>query len=515
MSLDLRSLVLQGLRRGRLVFPATNQIQPINEAIGAGSKWFGSSGEAPAVAAILTNDIASVQLILGAIAMRSRLISLPLPGRGADPVGYASFINEALTTSATTQVIARDDAAELLESVGVPAIRHSSMNDRTRLAAGDRPDFELVQYTSGTTSRPKPILLRGVDLAANISAILERVEPCSGDVTVSWLPLSHDMGLIGMLMASLAAAQDDWTSGGELVLIEPERFLRDPASWLELVDHWRGTFTAAPDFGLRMATRRPPRGSVNLACLRQVITGGEIVRPSTLTAFDEAFTPSGLSELSLAPAYGMAELGLAATLCGPHEPWQQIHLDAESLQPVDDTTSSARRRMLEVASSGRALHGYSVTISPADHTIQIHSENVGSNGVDELSLAPGGVLRTNDFGLMAEDDHLYVIGRSDDVLVVNGRNLWAPEIEAAAGWVSGVRPGRVRASVLPTGEWVLEAERSVSAPAVTGEQDDSRLRSSLRQAIVGVCGIAPDLLILCEPGTVEITSSGKVRRTLP
>lgn len=511
MKPDLRSLALDGLMQVRLVFPATGQILPANEAVRNGSHWFGPAANSSAVAAILTNDALSVQLILGAIAARSRLVSLPLPGRGADPADYAILLNDALAATGTYGVVARDDAARLLEDVGVPAIRHSSLNARSLLAEGDRPDFELIQYTSGTTSNPKPILLSGSNLAANITSILERAEPCAGDVTVSWLPLSHDMGLIGMLLASLGAAQDNWTSGGELVLIEPEGFLRNPGSWLELIDQWRGSFTAAPDFGLRIATRRPPAGKVDLSCLRQVITGGEIIRPATLTAFEEAFAPSGLSQLALAPAYGMAELGLAATLTGPHDRWQQMTVELETLRPAKKRCTEGGEQTVDLAASGMSLHGYKVTASTDDHMIVVETDHAGADGTSGLPLAAYGKIRTKDLGFLGVDGQLYVVGRADDVVVVNGRNLWAPEIESAAGRVPGVRAGRVRTGVRPTGEWFLEVERSKSAQ-VAGQRDNAGLRSALRQAVVRACGIAPDEIHIRVSGEVQTTSSGKVRR---
>lgn len=501
MTQTLRSLVLEGLDRGRLILPATDEVLELNRMIQVGQGWYSPDASEPVLAAMLTNDAPSVHLILGAIAAGARLVSLPLPGRAADPATYAHFLNDALKATGASRVVARDDVTELLDAVSVPSLAHSKITSSLPLAmSGD--SFELIQYTSGSTSRPKPILLSSEVLAGNITAILERAEPCSGDVTVSWLPLSHDMGLIGMLLASLAAAENSWTAGAELVLLEPERFLRRPGLWLEAIDQWRGTFTAAPDFGLRLGMERTPLADLDLGCLRHVIVGGEIVRPATLRSFQEAFEAAGLTEYALAPAYGMAELGLAATMTGPHERWRTTSPPPEDLgeQLVGSTVT-------EVASSGTPLGGYDVTVGQSPGQIAISTRLVGRDAITNDSMAgTNGELVTGDLGFI-EDSQLYVLGRLDDVLVVNGRNVLAPEIEAAVSAVDGVRSGRVTAVGLPTGEWVIVAETEIV------EAEAKQLRKAIRRMAVKVTSTAPDMIHLIPGGTLPMTSSGKPQRS--
>jgi acyl-CoA synthetase (AMP-forming)/AMP-acid ligase II len=489
-------MVLDGLRRVRIVFPASDTIRPINQVVDAGRSQFTPDADQPVVAAMLTNDEPSVELVLGAIARGAVLVSLPLPGRAVAIDAYVGFLRQALTDSGATSVVARDDIAAMLRSAGIEATAHSERSTSAPVASSG-PGFELIQYTSGSTGPPKPIRVDHHVLATNIAAILDRVRARSGDVTVSWLPLSHDMGLIGMLLASLAAADDTWTAGAEIILIEPEAFLRRPAIWMEAISHWHGTFTAAPDFGYRLAVTRHAGGDLNLATLRHAIIGGEVVRAPTLRTFDDTFRPAGLAASAFAPAYGMAELGLAATMTGPDETWRSTDLAPDE---------GAARTLV---SSGRPLDGYTVDVDEDTARLTVVGPAAGYDAITGAPLAPGGRLLTGDTGFVTADGWVYVTGRLDDIIVVNGRNISALDIEAAVSTVPGVRPGRVAAVNLESGEWIVVAERQTAGSDDCGQAS----QRDVRQAAVAAVNAAPDDIALLPPGSLPMTSSGKLQRT--
>jgi len=491
MSVSLRSLVLDGLDRSKLVFPSSGTTVDTLAALDAGVRRFHPGASTGVVAAMLTNDLPSVELVLGSIAAGATLVSIPLPGRAEAPEHYAAFVRNALDTTGAGSVIARDDIADLMGSVGIATVGHASLASDRPLAA-PTGDFELVQFSSGSTARPKAIRLSSATLTANITAILNRVQPRSGDVTISWLPLSHDMGLIGMLLSSLAATSSGWTDGGEIVLLEPERFLRQPGIWLDALHHWRGTFTAAPDFGYRLATTRPTTAALDLSPLRHAIMGGEVIRSATINAFEDRFAGSKLSPQAVAPAYGMAELGLAATMTRPSERWISTSHGAS-----------------DVVSSGTALDGYEIRISADTGQIIIDAPALGNlaNKPDTAAAVEGSLI-TNDTGFLSPDGHLFVTGRLDDILVVHGRNIPALELEATIGTIPGVRTGRVTAFTVPTGEWIIVAEPDPAVPTT----DIGPLVRGIRQAAVAASGVAPDTVALIRPGTLPMTSSGKPQR---
>jgi fatty-acyl-CoA synthase len=489
-------MVLDGLSRVRVVFPVSDTIRHINQVVDAGRAQYTSDADQPVVAAMLTNDEPSVELVLGAIAQGAVLVSLPLPGRAVAADSYIGFLRRALADSGATRVVARDDIAVMLRSAGIEATAHSEISASPPVATSG-PGFELIQYSSGSTGPPKPIRVDHEVLATNIAAILDRVQARSGDVTVSWLPISHDMGLIGMLLASLAAADDTWTAGAEIVLIDPEAFLRRPTIWMEAISHWQGTFTAAPDFGYRLAVTRHAGGDLNLTTLRHAIIGGEVVRAPTLRSFDEAFRPAGLVPSVFAPAYGMAELGLAATMTGPDEVWRSTDLAA----------GDAPARTL--VSSGRPLGGYTIDVDEDTARLTVVAPAAGRDGLTGAPLAPDGRLLTGDTGFVTPDGWVYVTGRLDDIIVVNGRNISALDIEAAVSAVPSVRAGRVAAVNLESGEWVIAAELQ----AVGSDGGAQGIQRDVRGAAVGAVNAAPDDIALLPPGSLPMTSSGKLQRT--
>lgn len=509
----LATLVRSGLERAEIVFanPADGYDGRALAERGAGR--VSADADQPAIGALLTNDPGSVELVLGAIEAGARLVSLPLPPRAADLTRYVSGLQEACHAHGVREVVARPDVAALLSHCDLTAVSHDSVGARP-LARPAPQGFELVQFTSGSTGSPKGITVRADDLTVNILAILQRIAPKPGDVTVSWLPLSHDMGLIGMLLTSLVAAADRWVGGGTLALLRPEDFLRRPTTWLEALDHWRGTVTAAPDFAFRMATTRVPP-ALDLSAMRCAIVGGEVVRPSTLEAAAAALAPAAFSSFALCPAYGLAEVGVAATLTSPDEPWREVALDLAALADRQVAPARGAHPSTRLAASGTPLDGYRVDVA----------EEVGGGGLGAISVtipAPGphegsvggpapsrDRIETGDLGLVREG-RLYVCGRDDDHIVVHARTIYAPAVEDAIAEVGAVRRGRSTVVDLAGGEWGIAAE--VSVDVISSPTLAASVVREIRQAAVESGAARPDHVALLRPGTLPMTSSGKVQR---
>lgn len=512
MSPALSKLVADGAAHARLAFGVDGTPVAAEELATTGATLFGDGADTDRVGLLMTNDRPTVEVFLGALVAGCEVVSLPPPGRGVDPAAYGSFITDVCATARISEVVVADEYGDLLEAAGLRVRRHADRSSRP-LAAPSDAGFELVQFTSGSTGPPRGIRLDDARLGANITAILDRVRPQEREAVVSWLPLAHDMGLVGMLLAGIAAGAPAWSTEADIVLLDPATFLRRPASWLEAIDRWRGSFTAGPDFGFRMATQRPPAGAVDLSHLRCVIVGGEIVREATLAGFCEAYQPSGFDPTALCPSYGLAEVGLAAAITPPDEPWRARSLSASALAddqvraPADGDTAMA------LVASGRALAGYDVRCdaeSAGIGPIVVDGPSVGVDAATGASLAGERGYDTGDVGFV-DDGWLYVCGRVDDYIVTRGRNVYAPVVEAAIGELDGVRPGRVTVVGLPDGSWAAVAEPA--GAEVPGPQAAESLRRRIRQAAVRATASKPDRVVVVAPGSLPLTSSGKLRRS--
>jgi fatty-acyl-CoA synthase len=465
---------------------------------------------------LMTNDRPTVELLLGAVAAGARIVSLPVPSRSADPEIYLEFIRAACEAQGATEIVVCDQYAELVSLSGVAARPHAELSSRPVAAPSGR-GFELVQYSSGSTSQPKAVLLEERELCSNIAAIIETLAPQPGDCTVSWLPLSHDMGLVGMLLTSIAAASPAWVGPGDIVLLDPTDFLRNPGLWLDAMSEFRCTFTAAPDFGFRLCLEQPRPGTHDLSSVRCAIVGGEPVRAATLRSFAERFAASRFPEVAFCPAYGMAEIGLAASLTPVRSLWRSLELQSVPLadhQVVrSDGTGGGGTRITELVSCGLPVPGYQIRCeAPPGEVgpILIHGPSIGRDGLTGASYADGsGWLRTGDLGTM-DDGALFVTGRTDDYITTNGRTTFAPPIEDALGSLDGIRAGRVALLGLPSGDWIAVAELADGGRLSPDEQ--ARLRRDINRTIVSFAGAHPTDIVLIKKGHLPMTSSGKLQR---
>ena len=366
---------------------------------------------------------------------------------------------------------------------------------------------ELVQFTSGSTGAPRGVRLSLDKLAANIEAILDVLELGPGDLSCSWLPLTHDMGLVGLTLAPMCAGGR--VGGGEVVLLTPEHFLRRPASWLAACSELRATVTAGPDFGLAIAARAGG-GPLDLSALRVCITGAEPVRAQTLIGFEEQFAPAGLPATALCPAYGLAEAALAVTMVRPRDRWHAV-------EPGELGISTTPGSGSMLVSCGRPLDGYQVasgdpTGGPSPILVSGPSTFDGYLHLERQESPPVDLIRTGDLGVVV-DGELFVVGRSDDVVVIAGRNLHLVDAERTVLAAGMVQSGRIQATPTDGGGYRLVVEFDPDGDEM-GSTDPSSLAARIRVAATAGTGISPDEVLFVERGELLRTASSKPRRRL-
>jgi acyl-CoA synthetase (AMP-forming)/AMP-acid ligase II len=480
---------------------------------GAAARWLrGRLGPGGRIAMVLTTSAECLATLVGAWRNGQGVVSLPLPGRGMSTTEYRTLLDRCCAASQAELVLVEDRYRALLPPLGVPVLTY-------RLCAREGPDpgaapgAELVQFTSGSTGDPKGVQLRLDAIAANLLAILEVMAPSGGDVACSWLPLSHDMGLVGVCLTSWIASAPRFADKASLCLIRPEAFVADPGIWLRSCSEFGATFTAAPTFAYALASRALPHsGPLDLSRLRVCIVGAESVRPDVLRRFAEAARPFGFDPLAFCPAYGLAEAAVAVTAQAPGKLWSSRDVDAAAL--ADGQLAPARGPgKREIVSCGPPLPGVHVRIATAPPAqdqvgeIEIQSPSLLSGYLPRLSqpITAGGWFTTRDLGFVAGGE-LYVVGRCDDVMMVRGRKIYEADILAVAAANPAVRTGAVAAVEDTDGGYAVVLETRGENPAYRD------LALDIDYRLVRHLGTGPHMVVVVEPGTLPKTSSGKVAR---
>ena len=361
--------------------------------------------------------------------------------------------------------------------------------------AASTDDTAFIQYTSGSTGRPRGVVLSHANVVRTVEFMAEAAQLTRDDVVVSWLPLYHDMGLIG------CAFTPPW-DGAPLYLLPPD--LKNPRVWLELVTRVRATFTVSPDFGYRNCVRNiADTGGLDLSSLKQALSGAEPVRPSTIEAFESKF---GVQNL-ITPCYGLAEATLAVAIWPRQTP---LRLDSSGkFLSVGQPCRGVRVRIMDgpdevkpgveaeicVASPG-VMQGY---YNNPEATAQV--------------LSPDGWLRTGDLGFLDAEGYLYVTGRLKDVIIVGGENVVPADVEEIVDHVPGVRySAAVGVDSARTGTQRLHVVAEVREQAGDAESL-SRLVREIVQRVREGRGHRPARVLLVRPGTIPKTSSGKIQRS--
>lgn len=382
-------------------------------------------------------------------------------------------------------------------------------------------DIALLQYTSGSTGKPKGVTLTHANLLANIRAMGERIQVDSNDVFVSWLPLYHDMGLIGAWLGSLYFSTS-------LVIMSPLSFLAKPERWLWAVHRNRATLTAAPNFAYELCLKRvrdEDLEGLQLNSLRVVFNGAEAVLPGTLLRFYERFAPYGLQFEALMPVYGLAEcsVGLSFPPLGRGPRIDKIEREsfmktARAIPVKDD------EHALCFVSCGQPLANHEIRIvdmsgrelpERQQGLLQFRGPSATCgyyrNPEKNKLLFDDSWLNSGDFAYIA-DGEVYITGRQKDVIIRAGQNIYPDEIEDAVNKIDGVRKGCVAvfgsaSRETGTERLIVLAETRESQP-ITLEQ----IRSKINSEVIALTGAPPDEIVLAPPHSVLKTSSGKIRR---
>jgi len=388
--------------------------------------------------------------------------------------------------------------------------------------APDDPAF--IQFSSGTTASPKPVQLSHRQILANVGAILNSIlnaypeGPERAHVGVSWLPLYHDMGLVGGVFTAVYHP-------GDLVLIPPELFVTRPALWLRALSRHRGSISPAPNFAYGLCLDRirdEELTGVDLSSWVVALNGAEPVTPSVLQRFVERFGAWGLPPESLTPVYGLAEATLAITFSDLRRPFRCETFDRESLIHAGEARPSPEGHPL--VSLGPPLPGFEVRVVdeaglPVDEDrtgdVEARGPSVmqGYHGLPEASaeVLRDGWLVTGDTGFLHKGE-LYLYGRAKDIIILHGRNHAPQGIEQCLDAVPGVRTGCSAAvGIVPDDgdaeELVVFVERAHDADAADGD-----LANVVSQHVTRSTGLVPGHVVVLEPGTLPRTSSGKIRR---
>ncbi|MDZ4125271.1 MAG: AMP-binding protein, partial [Hydrogenophaga sp.] len=440
-----------------------------------------------------------------------------------------------LTNARAVLLISVPEAMQVsrLLQARVPGLRATHTPDGLIAAGQGHPlraapvkadDVAFIQYTSGSTGQPKGVVLTHANLLANIRATASAIEATPQDVFVSWLPLYHDMGLIGAWLGS-------FTVGFRLVVMSPLAFLGRPRRWLEAISNHGGTLSAGPNFAYELCLHRIDDASLaglDLSRWRLAFNGAEAVSPDTVTRFTERFAACGLSSTAMTPVYGLAEASVGL-LFPPLRRGPRIDLvDRAVFESQRRATAASDPTALRFVACGRALPGHDVRIvddagAVLPERIEGRLEFRGPSATAGYWHAPeqtarlfcdpqGEWLDTGDRAYLAEGD-VFVTGRVKDIVIRGGRNLYPQEIEQAVGDVSGVRKGCV--AVFGRRDAGSGTERLVVLAEVSprDRQHVDTLRKAVAHAVVAAIGEPADEILLVAPHTVLKTSSGKIRRS--
>lgn len=379
-----------------------------------------------------------------------------------------------------------------------------------------------IQYSSGSTSAPKGVIGTQASVSSNLTAITRHGMVCTPqDRATSWLPLYHDMGLIGFLLAPMCAQMS-------VDFLATSDFVRRPLLWLRIMTDRKATITYSPSFGYELAAKRSARaepGSIDLSPVRVAGIGGDMVRPEALNAFAEAFGPFGFRRSAFTPSYGMAEATLAISFPTLGDDIVVDEVDMRHYtrsgvaQPASAVTSPEHKRGF--VPCGRALPGHAIEVRD-DAGASVQDRIVGRIFIKGPSLTPGYFsnaeaskaiyrgewLDTGDMGYFL-DGQIVITGRAKDLIIINGRNIWPQDIEWAVEKVDGVRSGGVAAFSVDDGS----GERIVVVAERRGMDDAARaaLKREVGVVIQNAAGAAAEV-VLARPHSMVMTSSGKLSR---
>jgi len=381
----------------------------------------------------------------------------------------------------------------------------------------------LIQYTSGSTGDPKGVVLTHANLLANIRAMGEALDASSADVFVSWLPLYHDMGLIGAWLGTLHY-------GVPTIIMPPLAFLADPGRWLRAMGRHRATLSAAPNFAFELCcknVRDEDIKGLDLSSIKMLVNGAEPVSPATIERFTARFAKLGFQPEALAPVYGLAEnsVGLTFPPIGRGPIVDRVQRPALSRDGHAKMADPGDATALQFVACGRPIEGHEVRIvdeasaelpERTEGRLQFKGPSATRgyfrNDEKTKALFDGEWLESGDRAYIASGD-VFITGRIKDMIIKAGRNIYPHELEELVGGVDGVRKGCVAA--FPSKSGGADTERLVLLVETRLTEPDAidALRSRIVEVAKMQLDIVPDEVVLAPPHTVPKTSSGKLRRS--
>jgi len=383
-------------------------------------------------------------------------------------------------------------------------------------------DVAFLQYTSGSTGRPKGVVLTHENLLANVRAMGRAARATTDDVFVSWLPLYHDMGLIGGCFATMVL-------GFPVVLLSPLAFLTRPAQWLWAIHRHRGTISGGPNFAYELCMRRIDEADLeglDLSSWRFAFNGAEPVSPETIEAFEARFAVHGLRKNVVSPVYGLAECSVGLAFTPPGEPWRVDRIERERFARSGEARPAAEedRAPLVIVGCGRAIpeHDMRVVDAAGIELPERHEGQLEFRGPSATSgyyrnpeatreLFDGAWLRTGDRAYFA-DGNLFLTGREKDIIIRGGRNVSPYELEEAISDLEGIRRGCVAAFASRGADQATERLVVLAETRETDAEKKSALRRRINELAVDIIGMPCDDVVLAPPHSVPKTSSGKIRR---
>jgi fatty-acyl-CoA synthase len=461
------------------------------------------------------------------------LVMLPLPMRMGSIDGFISQTRDRISAADISMLLIDGQFSEFIAPVeGDPPfvsfdeVLPADASARFPKSAYVRPDIDpddvaVLQFTSGSTSHPKGVMLPHRQICANLDGAIAAADIRPDDVVVSWLPLYHDMGLIGLLTIPLI-------TGISLVVGAPQDFLAKPVRWMQWISDYRGTLTAGPNFSWVLATRALRRAeNLDLSQMRIALSGAEPVDPESFRHFLDEATRFGLPPECLFPAFGMAEVCIAGVFPPQGSGMRTDVIDGRVLEhehfaaSVEPGSPNAR----ELAILGRAIPGLQIRIIDPATRVECREREVGELLIRGTSVTTGyynrpdataelivdGWLHTGDLAYMINGE-MVMCGRIKDVIIIGGRNIYPQDIEKVVGRVEGVRAG----NVIAFGQDGRNSKQHVVVVAETrleDAEDLSHLRTRISHEVQAEIGVPAREVRLVAPATIPKTSSGKLQRS--